>query len=277
MQQHARWTASILMVLLPVTLVLTVVRRDTASAAKEEAAGNGPVLVAGANSTPTTSAKSADTRLPTASTPAVAPDVGAKPDEAERASSPPDIANASADAARPAEVASTLVAAPAESPKSSKPAEAAATPASDPSTKSADPSPAEDAIAAAAASDANCLETIGALAAAHYFQTYLNIGFVADGKNKGIYGDEDSRKLLQSVLSVVDSVDKQLESLGKRSMAKEDRKSLEQMRGISTMLRQQGRELQSYWDSGRDQDAARYESRRKDSYAAICKLMGIGR
>jgi hypothetical protein len=174
-------------------------------------------------------------------------------------------------------MASTLVAARDTSPKSSKPAEAAATPATDPSTKPADASPTKDANASAVAPDANCLEAIGALAAAHYFQTYLNIGFVADGKSKGIYGEEDSRKLLVSVLSVVDSVDRQLESMGKRSMAKEDRKSLEQMRAISTMLREQGRDLQSYWDSGRDQDAARYESRRKDSYAAIGQLMGIGR
>jgi hypothetical protein len=282
MQQHARWTASILIVLLAVTLVLTVARRDTASAAKEEAVGNGAVLVAGANNTPTTSAKLADARLPAASTPAAASDAGAKPGEArpaERASSQPATADASAGAARPAEVTSTLAAAPDAGFKAARPAPVtdlrAAAP--DASAKPADASPGEGASASTAPPDPSSLETIGALAAAHYFQTYLNIGFVADGKSKGIYGEEDSRKLLVSVLSVVESVDRQLESMGRRSLAKEDRKSLEQMRAISTMLRQQGRELQSYWDSRRDQDAARYESRRKDSYAAISQLMGIGR
>jgi hypothetical protein len=282
MQQHARWTASILIVLLAVTVVLTVARRDTASAAKEEAAGNGPVLVAGANSTPTTSAKLADARLPAASTPAAVPDAGAKPGEArpaERASSQPATVDASAEAPRPAEVSGILATTPEAGFKAARPAQVtnlrAAAPAA--STKPADASPAEAASASTAPPDPNSLETIGALAAGHYFQAYLNIGFVADGRSKGIYGEEDSRKLLVSVLSVVDSVDRQLESLGKRSMAKEDRKSLEQMRAISTMLRQEGRELQSYWDSGRDQDAARYENRRKDSYAAISQLMGIGR
>ena len=124
--------------------------------------------------------------------------------------------------------------------------------------------------------DPSSLETIGALAAAHYFQTYLNIGFIADGKGKGTYSDEEARKVLRTVLSVVDSVDRQLETLAKRAMEKEDRNSLEQMRAISALLRQQGRELQTYWDSGKDQDADRYESDRKKLYGAINKLIGIG-
>jgi hypothetical protein len=77
------------------------------------------------------------------------------------------------------------------------------------------------------------------------------------------------------VLSVVDSVDRQLETLGKRILDKEDRDSLEQMRAVSALLRQQSTELQAYWDSGKDQNADRYETLRKSSYAAISKLIGI--
>jgi hypothetical protein len=127
-----------------------------------------------------------------------------------------------------------------------------------------------------AAPDPGSLQTIGTLTAAHYFQTYLNIGFIADGKGKGTYSLEDARKVLQSVLSVVDSVDRQLEALGKRNLDKGDRESLEQMRAISAQLRQQGQELQTYWASGKDEDAARYETLRQKTYAAISKLMGIG-
>jgi hypothetical protein len=125
--------------------------------------------------------------------------------------------------------------------------------------------------------DPASLQTIGALTAAHYFQSYLNIGFIADGKAKGTYTPEDARKVLRSVLSVVDSVDRQLAAFGKRNLDKEDRESLEQMRAISTLLRQQGQELQTYWADGRDEDAARYEALRQKSYAAISKLMGIDR
>jgi hypothetical protein len=126
------------------------------------------------------------------------------------------------------------------------------------------------------APDPGSLQTIGTLTAAHYYQTYLNIGFIADGKGKGTYSQEDARKVLQSVLSVVDSVDRQLEVLAKRNLDKGDRESLDQMRAISAQLRQQGQDLQAYWTSGKDEDAERYETLRQKSYTAISKLMGIG-
>jgi hypothetical protein len=137
------------------------------------------------------------------------------------------------------------------------------------------PEHATDASTPGGTPDPTSLETIGALTAAHYFLTYLNIGFIADAKAKGDYSTEDARKVLRTVLSVVDSVDRQLEALGKRNVAKEDRKSLEQMRAISALFRQQGKDLQTYWDSRQDEDAARYESQRKNTYSAISKLMGV--
>jgi hypothetical protein len=200
--QRARWTTSILVILLASVVALLVARRDTASAAKQD-----PPRVESANAANTAPAD-------------VIPPVSAKP----------GVETAGA-------------------------AERDTTPAATP--------------------DPSSLETIGALAAAHYFQTYLNIGLIADGKGSGLYSDENARKDLGSVLSVVDSVDRQLDSFGKHPMAKEDRQSLEQMRAISTLLRQQGKALQTYWDRGQEQDAAHYEGLRKDLYAAINKLMGI--
>jgi hypothetical protein len=149
-------------------------------------------------------------------------------------------------------------------------------------TKVAGPAKVADATAAdggktpAPTLDQSLLQTIGTLSAAHYFQTYLNIGFIADGKTQGTYTHQEARKVLLQVLSLLGSVDRQLEALGKRSLDKEDRDSLQQMRTISALLRQQGQELQTYWDSGREQNAARYETLRNNAYAAISKLMGIG-
>jgi hypothetical protein len=121
------------------------------------------------------------------------------------------------------------------------------------------------------------LETVGALTTAHCYQTYLNIGLIADGKAKGTYTDKDAYKVLDSVLALLNSVDRKLATLGKIELDKQDRDSLEQMRDLADLLRQQGKELEAFWDSGKDQDAARYESVRKDSWAAIGKLTGIGR
>ncbi len=121
------------------------------------------------------------------------------------------------------------------------------------------------------------LETLGALTSAHCYQTYLNIGLIADGRAKGTYTEKDAYKVLDSVLALLNSVDRKLATLDKIDLDKEDRASLEQMRLLSALLRKQAKELQTYWDTGRDEDAAQYESVRKDSWAALSKLMGIGR
>jgi hypothetical protein len=121
------------------------------------------------------------------------------------------------------------------------------------------------------------LETLGALASAHCYQTYLNIGFIADAKAKGTYSERDAYKVLDSVLAVLNSVDRKLARLDKVELDREDRASLDQMLQLSALLRRQAKELQTFWDTGRDEDAAQYEKVRKDSWAALSSLMGLGR
>src|SRR5689334_20376998 len=79
----------------------------------------------------------------------------------------------------------------AEAPKPAPEAGEATKPATP--TEAAKPGPARP----KAADERNqLLETVGCLTAAHYFQTYLNIGFIADGKTRGTYTDRDARKVL---------------------------------------------------------------------------------
>jgi hypothetical protein len=121
------------------------------------------------------------------------------------------------------------------------------------------------------------LETVGALTGAHCYQTYLNIGLIADGKAKGTYTNQDAHQVLDSILSLQSSIDRNLTSLTKLDLDKRDLESLEQMRDLSALLRQQGKDLKAFWDSGKEEDAARYDDTRKDSWAAIGRLTGIGR
>src|SRR5215472_16488111 len=121
------------------------------------------------------------------------------------------------------------------------------------------------------------LETIGALIAAHCYQTYFNIGLLADGRAKGTYNDRDAAKVLDSILSILATVEQKLTALDKFPLEKEDRASLAQMRELSALLRRQANDLRAVWADGRDEDAVRYESSRKDAWAAISKLLGVGR
>jgi hypothetical protein len=120
------------------------------------------------------------------------------------------------------------------------------------------------------------LAMVAALTEAHCFQTYLNIGLIADGKAKGTYSDKDARKVLDSVLSLLNSMDRKLEALDKVDLAKDDREKVEQLRAVSALLRQQGKELLAYWDTGKEEQAAKYETLRKNAWVTISSLMGIG-
>jgi hypothetical protein len=121
------------------------------------------------------------------------------------------------------------------------------------------------------------LETIGTLVSTHCYQTYLNIGLVADSKAKGNYSEKDAYRVLDTVLSLLETVDRKLVDLAKVDLDKADRDSLEQIRKLSFLLRSQGKALQSYWETNRDEDAAKYEDVRKDSWAAISRVLGIGK
>jgi hypothetical protein len=159
---------------------------------------------------------------------------------------------------------------PAPAAKTGEPAKPSETPKTAAAPKSSEPSK-------SALERRQLLETVGALTAAHCFQTYLNLGLIADGKAKGIYTRKDANKVLDSVVEILDSLDRKLAGLAKIDLDKADRQSLEQMRDLSALLRRQGKELETFWDSGKEEDSDKYESTRKDAWAAIGKLTGIGR
>lgn len=118
------------------------------------------------------------------------------------------------------------------------------------------------------------LQTIGAMGAAQVHQTYLNIGFVGDGKAEEIYDAKDAKEILQSVLALHETVDKQFEKIAKLNLEPGDRKSLERLRTISGLLTQQGKELQAFWDTGNKERAASYEKTRQQAWEEISKLSG---
>jgi hypothetical protein len=118
------------------------------------------------------------------------------------------------------------------------------------------------------------LETVGSLTMAHCYQAYVNIGLLADARARGVYDQKAAARLLDSVLTLLDSVDRNLAALDNLELDKQDRSSLDQMRVITTLLHQQGQELQGFWTTGTDENAARYEDVRKDCWAAISRLRG---
>lgn len=119
------------------------------------------------------------------------------------------------------------------------------------------------------------LEAIGTLAASQLYQTYLNIGFLADGVAQKNYEPKEARTVLASVTNSLDLCDKQLANVAKLAANADDRDSLAQLREIADLLRTQGSELALYWDKSEKIHAEKYDAARTKAWAKIKALLAL--
>jgi hypothetical protein len=113
--------------------------------------------------------------------------------------------------------------------------------------------------------------------AIYCYQTYLNIGLLADGKAHGIYDEKAARAVLATAVTPLDAVDRQLDRVRALTQTEADRQAADRVRTIAGLLRREGRELVAFWDSGRPADAARYEATRQEVWVQLNALLGLDR
>jgi hypothetical protein len=141
----------------------------------------------------------------------------------------------------------------------------------------APPLPGEQPAAAADDPRGQLTETVGLLSGLYLYQTYLNIGLLADGKADGVYEEKAARAVLATVVTPLDAVDRQLARVGALAQTEADRRAAERFRAIAGLLRRQGRELVAFWDSRRPADGARYEATRQEVWGQLNALLGLDR
>ena len=113
-------------------------------------------------------------------------------------------------------------------------------------------------------------ETVRLLSGQQLYQTYLNIGLLADLRAEGVYEAGELAQLLGSVVTPLERVDRQLEKVSAlKGMGKEDVAALARMRRIADLLRTQGKSLQAHWDTGAGDHAARYEAARQAAWKEL--------
>jgi hypothetical protein len=123
--------------------------------------------------------------------------------------------------------------------------------------------------------DQRLTQALGALTAAQVYQTYLNVGLLADAWEKDLYPEDDLRKMLDSVARLIDTVDKSLADLAGADFNDDDRKALKQSRELVTLLKTQAKELAAYWKSGDKDDAEKFQKTRRTAWAGIRELLKI--
>lgn len=119
------------------------------------------------------------------------------------------------------------------------------------------------------------LETVGLVGGLQLYQTYLNIGFLADGRAEGTYEKKDVEQLLGSVIGPLEKVEVQLGRVKKAVAKKADRDAVEELLKVVALLRRQGKQLQAFWETGKSADGQRYETTRKETWKEISTLLKL--
>jgi hypothetical protein len=119
------------------------------------------------------------------------------------------------------------------------------------------------------------LETLGGLSAAHLYQSYLNIGLLADAVENDSYTEAQANGMLATVTSLMDMVDRQLDRLTAADVAKEDRQDIERIRDLAQLLRTQVAALRAYWRTGDAREARRYHQARDKAWTGLSDVLGL--
>lgn len=135
----------------------------------------------------------------------------------------------------------------------------------------AQPTPAK----ALADENAVLLETVGLLAGVQLYQAYLNIGLLADGYAEGLYESAEAAQLLGSVVGPLEKIEKQLEKVAALKLTKDDATAVTRMKKIAGLLRQQGKSLQSYWDTDVEDHSKKYEETRQAAWKELSDLLDL--
>ncbi len=117
--------------------------------------------------------------------------------------------------------------------------------------------------------------SMGNFGAAFLYQTYLNIGMIADIWTQNIYSPDDAKSLLNTNLSFLKTSRKIVKELTDFSITQEDRGTFLEMISIMDDLTGETESLLKYIASRAQNDINQYETFRKQAWTKISKLMDI--
>jgi hypothetical protein len=119
------------------------------------------------------------------------------------------------------------------------------------------------------------LAALGSLSAAHVYQSYLNIGLLADGVESEAYTKAQAEEMLATVGAMIGMVDRQLDKIREMDLEGDDKDNIEEVQAIVELLRRQARALRAYWATGESEQAGRYQKAREACWASISRLLEI--
>ena len=156
-------------------------------------------------------------------------------------------------------------------------------PASDSATKPAGEAvdvkkslpPVAEPAGAAANREARLIESVGSLCAVQLYQSYLNVGLLADGVEHEAYSKADAAQILSTIVTLSQTVDGQLQKLADSGLENDDKKALDRVRKASALVRTQAAHLQSFWSSGEKNHIDDYQRLRQQCWQELRSILGL--
>ncbi len=119
------------------------------------------------------------------------------------------------------------------------------------------------------------LYLIGALGGAHVYTTYAYIGVLADGLSKQLYTDEQTKELLAEVVTVSDSLVKNMERVRDGGLSEGDTEAINGMIEIYKLLKDEASAAIRFADSRSVEDAEKFDQIRTTVWPKISALLGL--
>jgi hypothetical protein len=119
------------------------------------------------------------------------------------------------------------------------------------------------------------LETVGSVSSIYLYQTYLNIGLLADAVKSDTYTKKDSEEVLNTLVTLLRTVDTQAQKLENVGLDDEEMAAVGQVRKVSGLLQAQASHLQAHWRTGDKTSLEQFQVARRDSWIELRLILGL--
>jgi hypothetical protein len=119
------------------------------------------------------------------------------------------------------------------------------------------------------------LESVGSVSSIYLYQSYLNVGLIADAVKNDTYTKEEAAELLGTVVALLQTVDAQMQKLESIGLDQEEVAAVKQVRSISGLIKSQTSLLQTHWKAGDKGSLDRFLQVRHESWNELRDVLGL--
>lgn len=120
------------------------------------------------------------------------------------------------------------------------------------------------------------LENVGSVSSIYLYQSYLNVGLLADAVKNDTYTKEEAAALLSTIMTLLQTVDAQMQKLENVGLDEEEVAAVKQVRKISGLLKAQAGHLQTHWNTDAKAPLDQYQQVRRQSWTELRAVLGLG-